>query len=481
MIAPITTMITRSWWGLLAETRQAAGDGQAERPRCGIEPDRHPPPVAERDFRDIGNAIAQAGADDLAGEIRPQTIIADLGDDIGEGCGEAQRLRHFLQDRFGHGLGRGLGDQIAQVADLEIDGPRHLFGHTLEMALNEDHRYEKLQRQDGQDQDKQGAPVKPARHVVFEPAEEHDREPIARSEPREAAMSAVEEMGNGIGRILAPNPSPMTFRGTNTYLIGRQEVAVVDPGPDDPAHLAAIMGAVAGRVTHILITHSHVDHSAAIPALKRATGAPVLAFGDSDAGMSEQMRRFRSKGWMEERFGVDEGFVPDWRLADGDVLETGEWRIRAHHTPGHMGNHLSFAKDGDLLTGDFVMGWSSSMISPPDGDLRDFLASCRRMAGLGFTRLLPGHGDPVTDPAARFAELIAHREMRTDQILAVLSAAPATVEDLMEEIYPDIPDHLIRAAGNTLFAHIFALLADGLLAAEGEDHDMRFSLRRGNR
>ncbi|MGB8621685.1 MAG: MBL fold metallo-hydrolase, partial [Paracoccaceae bacterium] len=212
----------------------------------------------------------------------------------------------------------------------------------------------------------------------------------------------------GLRLVLAPNPSPMTYWGTNTYLLGTGYVAVIDPGPASDAHLEAILGALAPgeRISHILVTHSHVDHSTLAPALSCATGAPVLAFGDSAAGRRADLAALTGLGGGE---GVDRAFSPDERLADGDIVRGQGWSVTALWTPGHMGNHMCFAWGEALFTGDHVMGWASSMVSPPDGDLTAFMTSLERLATRRDRIFYPAHGAPVRDPAARLAELIAHR------------------------------------------------------------------------
>ena len=205
----------------------------------------------------------------------------------------------------------------------------------------------------------------------------------------------------GVRRLLAPNPSPMTFHGTNTYLVGDTDLAVIDPGPDSPDHLAAIMGAVGAhqQITHILVTHAHIDHSPLARALARATGAPVLAYGDASAGRSLVMQQLAAQGLAGGGEGVDHAFVPDLCIPHGAVVSGPDWTLEAIWTPGHFGNHLCFAFDDILFTGDLVMGWASSLVSPPDGDLTDFMASCAALRGRKDRVYLPGHGDAVTEPA----------------------------------------------------------------------------------
>ena len=268
--------------------------------------------------------------------------------------------------------------------------------------------------------------------------------------------------------IRADNPSPRTGPGTNSFLIGTEEVAVIDPGPDDPAHVAAILEAAEGRISHILVTHPHLDHSAAVPRLAAATGAPVMAFGTAEAGRSPPMQRLAEAGAVGGGEGADAAFRPDVTLADGDVLRGAGWEITAVHSPGHMGSHLSFRLGDAVLCGDLVMGWATTLISPPDGDLVDYFRSLDRLAALGPRRLLPAHGDPVEDPPARFAELAAHRRQRSAQILAALDVAPGTAGELAERIYTELPVAMLPAATRNVLAHLIALYDLGAARPDGE-------------
>ncbi len=272
----------------------------------------------------------------------------------------------------------------------------------------------------------------------------------------------VQQLEPGLVRILAPNPSPMTFRGTNTYLIGTRGLAVIDPGPDDPAHLSAILNAVGRRpIEAILITHSHVDHSRLAPRMARTTGAPVLAFGDSAAGRSPEMQALAENGNIGGGEGVDSDFCPDATLHDGAVVSGTGWRLTALWTPGHFGNHMCFAWNGALFTGDHVMGWASSLISPPDGDLGQFMASCRRLLARRDRIFYPAHGAPVTAPRARLDELIAHREMRARQIAEILDQGPASAGELAARLYADTPAPLLPAATRNVLAHLIELVRQG--------------------
>jgi glyoxylase-like metal-dependent hydrolase (beta-lactamase superfamily II) len=289
----------------------------------------------------------------------------------------------------------------------------------------------------------------------------------------------AEPLGPGIRRILAPNPSPMTFRGTNTYLVGTGGVAVIDPGPDDAAHLAAIMGALgpAERVTHVLVTHAHLDHSPLARRLSNRTGAPVLAFGPAEAGRSPAMARLAAEGMVGGGEGVDGAFAPDVVLADGARIEGGDWRIEALHLPGHMANHMGFALGDTLFSGDLVMGWATSLVSPPDGDLGAFMASLDRLAGRRWTEFHPGHGAPVTDPAARVAELAAHRRGRARQIAEALSDGPADPATLAARIYTDVAPALLPAAERNVLAHLVEMVEKGSVRTEGPlRRDALFSL-----
>ncbi len=279
----------------------------------------------------------------------------------------------------------------------------------------------------------------------------------------------TERLGPDLRRVLAPNPSPMTERGTNSYILGTGMVAVIDPGPDDAAHLAALTAALAPdeRVTAILVTHPHRDHSGLAPALAAATGAPVYAFGPACAGRSPAMAALAAEGGLGGGEGVDAGFAPDIPLADGETVEGPGWRVEALWTPGHMSAHLAFRWGKRIFTGDVVMGWASTLISPPDGELAAFRTSLARLAALGAAELLPGHGDRVTDPAARIAELLAHRRMREAAILAALAAGASTIPEIAARVYADTPGALHPAAHRNILAHLLDLQSQNRLLRAG--------------
>jgi len=273
-------------------------------------------------------------------------------------------------------------------------------------------------------------------------------------------------LAENLALLLAPNPSPMTYLGTNTYLLGRETLAIIDPGPDDPAHLAALQKAIAGRpVSHIFVTHSHLDHSPLASGLSAQTNAPIFAFGRSSAGRSAVMRQLAQDGLAGGGEGIDDRFAPDQLLRDGDIV-SGAWgSITALHTPGHIGNHLCFLWSDAIFTGDHVMGWASSLVSPPDGDLTDFMASCTRLKQRSARIYYPGHGAPVTDPAARMDWLINHRKSREAQILAALTDQAGTLSDLTTLIYHDVAPALQRAARRNVFAHLVDLHTRGKVTA----------------
>jgi len=277
-------------------------------------------------------------------------------------------------------------------------------------------------------------------------------------------VGLAEDLGGDIRRVLAPNPSPMTYRGTNTYLLGTRALAVIDPGPDDTDHLDAILGALepGQTISHIFVTHAHIDHSPLSARLSETTGAAVLAYGDYSAGRSAVMQDLATSGLVGGGEGVDLGFAPDICLADGEVSHGDGWSLTAHWTPGHFGNHLCFQSGDAVFVGDLVMGWASSLVSPPDGDLTNFMESCHKIRALDAKVYHAGHGAPIADPAARMDWLIAHRRARETSILEHLAHGPATAEALTALIYTDTPATLMRAAVRNVLAHLVDLHVRGL-------------------
>ncbi len=285
-------------------------------------------------------------------------------------------------------------------------------------------------------------------------------------------IGVAEVLEPGLRRIVAPNPSPMTYRGTNSYLIGSRGLAVVDPGPDNASHLEAILAAVqpGQHISHIIVTHTHLDHSPLARPLARHCGAPVLAFGNAEAGRSAVMHRLASAGLIGGGEGIDANFQPDHLLADDQLIEGDDWTLRAIHTPGHIGNHLCLGWGNACLTADHVMGWASSLVSPPDGDLTDFMASCARLQTGNWRVFYPGHGAPVHDPAARLAWLVAHRKTREAAILAHLENVPQSAGQLTALIYTETPPALQGAATRNVLAHLIDLYGRSIVTTPGPLH-----------
>lgn len=276
--------------------------------------------------------------------------------------------------------------------------------------------------------------------------------------------------GAKIRSVLAPNPSMMTQNGTNTYIVGSGQVAVIDPGPAIAGHQDAILSSLLpGEViSHIFVTHTHLDHSGLALGLAQATGAPVYAFGSAGAGRSAVMARLASQIGMGGGEGTDYAFAPDVHLADGDCVSAETWRIEALHTPGHLGNHLCFGCDDVLLTGDHVMGWSTSLISPPDGDMTQYIAALHKLADRDWHLYLPGHGPAITQPAKRIADLLAHRLDRERALLAALDNGPAKICDLVSTVYTDLAALLIPAAERNILAHLVDLIERNLVRTIAE-------------
>jgi len=292
-------------------------------------------------------------------------------------------------------------------------------------------------------------------------------------------IGTPQPLAQGVSCVLAPNPSPMTYWGTNTYLLGHDTLAVIDPGPADPAHLKALLAAIGTRrVSHILVTHSHLDHSPLARHLAQLTNAPVLAFGNSAAGRSPIMSELAKTGLMGGGEGVDHDFQPSACLADGDEVTGDGWTVTARHTPGHFGNHLSFQWGQDVFCGDLVMGWSTSLVSPPDGDLTDFMRSCRTMAALNLKRAYSGHGAPIEDVTARLTEVITHRSVREAQICTALHNGPQTAQALTRTIYTDVPPALHSMAKRNVLAHLIDLCSRAKATPQGPlSADAKFTLK----
>ncbi|OYU37599.1 MAG: MBL fold metallo-hydrolase [Pseudorhodobacter sp. PARRP1] len=282
------------------------------------------------------------------------------------------------------------------------------------------------------------------------------------------------QAAEGVWQIRADNPGPMTGSGTNSYVLhGPEGAVVIDPGPALPAHLAALRAALRGApLRAVLLTHPHLDHSALVGALKAETGAPVYGFGAAHAGRSAVMEGLVANGLRGGGEGVDEAFTPDVAIGDGALLRLAGLQLEAIHTPGHMGAHLCYALGNILFSGDHVMGWASTLISPPDGDMAQYMASLAKLAARHWQQFLPGHGAAVSDPAARLAELAQHRRAREAAIVTALRAAPARPAELARQLYTDTPPALLPAAARNILAHLIDLhdrnvvTPDGALGAE---------------
>ena len=275
----------------------------------------------------------------------------------------------------------------------------------------------------------------------------------------------VYELSPLLRRVTSPNPSMFTFKGTNTYIVGRGRVAVVDPGPDMPEQTEAILRAVEGEtVTHIIVTHTHNDHSPGVPALVAATGAKTYAVGPHGAGVRRQ--------WpFASPEGGDMNFRPDVTVPDGGTIAGEGWTLTALHTPGHISNHRCFRLEEEnvLLSGDHVMAWSTSVVSPPDGDMADYMSSLGRLLDRPETVYWPGHGPAVRDPQPFVRAFIAHRNEREEQIRACLADGPKTIPAMVSVMYADVPETLHRAAARSVLAHVLRMVDDGRLAVADGD------------
>jgi len=267
-----------------------------------------------------------------------------------------------------------------------------------------------------------------------------------------------------VRRMVAPNPGPFTFTGTCVYVIGEGEVAVIDPGPDDPAHVAALLAALSGeKVTKILATHTHRDHSPAARRLQQATGAEIIGcapyFPARELALGETNKLDAAN---------DLGHSPDRFMADGDVVSGSGFTLRAVATPGHTMNHLCFelAEEKALFTGDHIMGWSTTIVAPPDGAMRPFLDSLEKLRGFDHAIYWPGHGGPVTQPQRFLRALLHHRRVREISILGALEAGPLSVQKIVEKVYEKLDPRLKNAAALTTLAHLEDLAARGLVATE---------------
>ncbi len=262
-------------------------------------------------------------------------------------------------------------------------------------------------------------------------------------------------------RVLAPNPSPFTYTGTQTHIVGTTDLAVIDPGPDDPAHIAALIRAIDGRpVTAIVVTHHHRDHSPATRPLQAITGAPIV--GAAPFGSADVEARADAS--------FDAAYVPDRVMAEGDTIAGDGWTLAAVATPGHTSNHLAFAlpETGALFSGDHVMGWSTTIVSPPDGDMAAYMASLEKLMRRDDRVYYPGHGEANDKPQRLVRGMLGHRKQREGQILRLLRGAPQPIERMVAQMYVGLDARLVPAAERSVLAHIYDLRNRGLVIEEGE-------------
>ena len=283
-----------------------------------------------------------------------------------------------------------------------------------------------------------------------------------------------EPMAPSVVRIVAPNPSPFTFRGTNTYVVGTTGLAVIDPGPEDETHRAAILAAAAGRpITHIVITHAHRDHSDGAPALAASTGAPILAFGRG----SEQTRTEAAHMPSGKEF-IDHAFAPDMRIAHGDEIEGADWALEVLHSPGHAPDHLCLGLKGQRLvfSGDHVMAWNTTVIAPPEGRMSDYIGSLELLLKRRDRLYLPGHGGRLEKPLRTVKAYLVHRQWREQAILAAIRAGAASIPEVVAIVYSTIDKRLIKAAELSVLAHVEYLADRRLVTCDGPlSLDQRFA------
>jgi glyoxylase-like metal-dependent hydrolase (beta-lactamase superfamily II) len=270
----------------------------------------------------------------------------------------------------------------------------------------------------------------------------------------------VQALSPLVRRVLAPNPSPFTFTGTQTYIVGTGEVAIIDPGPADPDHIAGILKAVEGeRIVAIVCTHTHRDHSPAARPLATATGATIV--GCAPLTIDDSGPRADAS--------FDPDYIPDRILTDGERLTGPDWTLEAVATPGHTSNHLCYSliEERALFTGDHVMGWSTTVVSPPDGDMADYMASLEKLIGRTDALYYPAHGEPVTNPQRFARSLAGHRKQREGQILRLVREGVGVIEDMVPRMYAGVDKRLYPAAGRSVLAHLIDLENRGKAAREG--------------
>ncbi len=287
--------------------------------------------------------------------------------------------------------------------------------------------------------------------------------PIPFVSPLEVDYGTPVQVSPLIRRVVAENPSKFTYKGTGTYIVGRGRAAVIDPGPLVEAHQDALTAAlVDDEVTHIFVTHCHADHSPLAAWLHEQTGAPRLAFGPhgaidpSDSVVTEEA--------------IDAAFAPDVRLGHGDSVTGNGWTIEAVHTPGHTSNHLCYAlrEERALFSGDHVMGWSTTVIAPPDGDMRAYVSSLRLLLQRHDHTYWPTHGGPITEPEPFVEACLAHRLEREQQVLEAVRGGLSEIPGIVADLYAEVPETLHDAAGRSVLAHLIMLIDDGAVVIDGD-------------
>lgn len=272
-------------------------------------------------------------------------------------------------------------------------------------------------------------------------------------------------IADGVERLTVNNPSPFTFHGTNTYIVGGSSVAVIDPGPDNEAHFQALMAALEGRdVTHIFVSHTHRDHSPLARRLKEATGAVTVAEGPHRA--ARPLHAGETNPFAES---ADVDFIPDIAVADGQTIEGDGWALSALHTPGHTANHAAFALEGSgvVFSADHVMAWATTIVAPPDGSMADFMASVDKLLERDDRIFFPGHGGPVKDPTSFLRGLRTHRRMRERAVLERIRAGDRLIPDMVKVIYASTDLRLHGAAALSVLAHLEDLVEKGRVVTEG--------------
>ena len=289
----------------------------------------------------------------------------------------------------------------------------------------------------------------------------------------DAVVGEPVEVAPGVVRVLADNPGPFTFTGTQAFVLGEGPTcAVLDPGPDSPSHRDALLRAIGDRtVSHILVTHHHLDHTAAVPWLQEVTGAETCGYGSprchQDEGGEDVPEGPSPQARMEA--GDDPRFRPDRLLRDGDTIETEAFRIEALHTPGHTSNHLCFAYRNELFCGDHVMGWSTSVVTPPDGHMGSYMRELRRIRDRDFHTLRPTHGEPIVNPRAFLDAYLAHREAREAGVLAAVRSGVSDIPAIVARLYPALDPRLLPAASLNVLAPLVTLREHGRVTGDRDD------------